>query len=114
MVSPSKKDPTEPICKAAGKYAGVDEGTACTQTSFKAGKKAFLYIGSAKGRFKAMFKLDASLKEAAALAKKRPEDFEVGSMGWVTARFTAEEPLPKTLWKAWLDESYALSAKKPR
>ena len=44
-MTASKKDPTDPIRLRASRYSGVDEGTACTQSSFKAGKKAFLYIG---------------------------------------------------------------------
>ena len=106
----SSKDPTDPIKRKAGRYAGVDQGTACTQSSFKAGKTAFLYIGPQGGRFKAMFKLKKSIPEATRLAKKEPDRFEVGSSGWVTARFSADEPMPKKLWGKWLDESYALSA----
>ena len=66
------KDPTEPIRKKASQYAGVDEGTACTQSSFKVGKKSFLFIGEQGGRYKAMFKLKASIPEASKLAKKEP------------------------------------------
>ena len=103
-------DPTEPLRVAAGAYAGVEAGKACTQTSFKT-DTAFLYVGVAKGLYKAMFKLDASLPRAEALAAESPDRFEVGKNGWVTARFTAEEPLPPRLWKKWLDESVALSRK---
>jgi hypothetical protein len=105
----ARKDPTEPLRVAASEYPGVDQGTACTQSSFKAGKKAFLYVGEQGGRSKAMFKLQASLDQAAELAKANPADVQVGSNGWVTARFSAEKPMPKRLWKRWLDESYALS-----
>ena len=94
----------------ASEYPGVDEGTACTQSSFKAGGKAFLFVGEQGGRYKAMFKLDASKAEAAKLAEKHPGDYQVGSGVWVTARFTAEKPMPATRWKKWLDESYGLSA----
>ncbi len=109
----STKDPTEPLRIRAGKYAGVDKGTACTQTSFKANKKAFLYVGQAAGRHKAMFKLRDSLPEAKKLAAKQPDRFEVGSTNWVTARFTPDEPMPRKLWEKWLDESYGLCAKPP-
>lgn len=102
-------DPTEPIRLQAGQYAGVDEGTACTQSSFKTGKKAFLYIGEQGGRYKAMFKLKQSLPEAAQLAEAKPSNYEVGKHGWVTARFTTEDPMPAALWQRWLDESYDLS-----
>lgn len=103
------QDPTDPIRRKAGRYAGVDEGKACTQTSFKSGKKAFLYVGMAKGRHKAMFCLRQSIPEATNLARMDPDRFEVGSMGWVTARFTADDPMPRALWQRWLEESYQLS-----
>lgn len=110
-MSPKEKDPTEPMRLQASRYPGVDEGTACTQSSFKAGKKAFLYVGMQGGRYKAMFKLEKSMGEAQKLAKKDPDLFQAqkGSSGWVTARFTPEKPMPARLWKKWLDESYALS-----
>ena len=103
------KDPTEEIREKAAAYPEVDEGTSCTQSSFKTGGKAFLFIGEQGGRYKAMFKLKASKPEALALAKEAPKDFQAGSGDWVTARFSAEHPLPKQRWKKWLDESYALS-----
>lgn len=107
-------DPTKPIRLQASQYPNVDEGTSCTQSSFKTGGGAFLFIGEQGGRYKAMFKLKDSKDEAVALAKKEPKNFQAGSGVWVTARFSAEEPLPKRLWRKWLDESYALSQKKQR
>ena len=104
-----KKDPTDPIRIKASRYPGVDEGTACTQSSFKAGKGSFLFIGMQGGRYKAMFKLQKSAPEAARLAGKDSECYEVGKSGWVVARFTAEKPIPKRLWEKWLDESYRIS-----
>ncbi len=104
------KDPTEAMRLEASRYPDVDEGTACTQSSFKARKKAFLFAGPQGGRFKAMFKLEASMAEATRLADEDPDRFDVGKNGWVTARFSAEQPMPKKLWKAWLDESYGLAA----
>ena len=103
------KDPTEPMRVKASRYPGVDEGTACTQSSFKAARKAFLFVGMQGGRYKAMFKLDKSRAEAARLAAKDPDRYQVGSGPWVTARFTAEEPMPKKTRETWLDESYGLS-----
>lgn len=105
-----EQDPTEPIRMAASKYPEVEEGTACNQISFKTGNKAFLFIGEQGGRFKAMFKLEASKNEAAQIAKRNPDDFQVGNTAWVTARFSAEQPLPSSIWRKWLDESYQLSA----
>lgn len=105
------EDPTDPIRKKAAAFPDVDKGTSCNQSSFKAKKRSFLYIGpGAKGKgFKAMFKLRESMSEARRLATSEPHRFEVGSTGWVTARFTADEPLPKKLWEKWLTESYELS-----
>lgn len=102
-------DPTEPMRLAASRYPEVDEGTACTQSAFRTGKKSFFFAGPQGGRFKAMFKLGPSLERARALAAAEPDRYEVGSSGWVTVRFHAAEPLPAKLWKAWLDESYQLS-----
>lgn len=95
----------------ARRYDNVEEGTSCSQTSFKTGGVAFFYIGEQGGRFKAMFKLSNSQSEAEAMAASEPDNFQLGSNSWVTARFSASEPLPITLWKRWLDESYALSQK---
>ena len=102
-------DPTEAIRLKAGEYSGVDKGAACTQSSFKVKNRGFLYIGEQGGRYKAMFKLDLSMPEAVELAGKEPQNYEVGNTGWVTARFTAEEPIPKNRWEKWLEESYTIS-----
>jgi hypothetical protein len=110
----SNADPTDPIRQAAVELPAVDTGTACNQSAFKAGKKTFLFIGpGAKGiGYKAMFKLDASLDQARALAASEPDRFEAGSSGWVTTRFGDENPLPEELWRPWLEESYALMVKR--
>ena len=106
---PAANDPTKALKKAAAALPDVVEGTSCNQTSYKAGKKAFLYVGpGAKGiGYKAMFKLEASMEEAKDLAKSEPERFEPGVGNWVTTRFSAKEPLPKKIWSSWLKESYA-------
>lgn len=105
----SDKDPTEPIRMKASGYPEVVKGTACTQTSFKTAKGAFLFIGMQGGRYKAMFKLKDSRAQAEKLAAKEPDRYEAGSTAWVTTRFTADKPIPKSIWEKWLDESYALS-----
>ena len=106
---PGAKDPTKALRKAAGALPDVVEAMSCNQTSYKAGKKAFLYVGpGTKGvGYKAMFKLEASLGEAESLAKSEPERYELGVGNWVTTRFSAEDPLPKKTWSSWLMESYA-------
>lgn len=109
---PRSRDPTEPMAKKARTFPGVTEGTSCNQTAFKVGKSSFLFVGSgAKGQgFKAMLKLDSSLPQAKKLAAKEPDRIEAGSTGWVTMRFTAEKPIPKSVWEKWLKESYELFA----
>ena len=104
------KDPTEPIREKAAAFPAVLMGTSCNQSSFRAGKGAFLYLGpGAKGQgYKAMFKLDRSMPQARELAAAEPARFEVASTGWVTTRFSAEKPLPKSIWRKWLKESYDL------
>ena len=106
------KDATEAIRKKASQFPDVDEGTSCTQTSYKVGKTAFLYIGEQGGRHKAMFKLDKSRAQAEELAKKQPDNYGVGKTAWVTARFTDAKPMPKRVWEKWLKESYDLAAKR--
>lgn len=107
-------DPLLPMLAHARALKGVQEGVSCNQHSFKAGKATFFTAGpGAKGAgFKAMFKLSASVPEAERLASREPERFEVGKGGWVTARFTAEAPLPKTLWVKWLAEAFGPHAQR--
>lgn len=111
MPSKKKRDPTEAIREAAAAFSEVDEGTSCNQSSFKAGKSAFLFVGPGRGGkgYKAMFKLEASRPQAELLAREAPERFEVGSGTWVTTRFTDDDPLPKRIWSRWLKESYDLT-----
>jgi hypothetical protein len=110
---PGTKDPTKALREAAAALPNVVEATSCNQTSYKAGKRAFLYVGpGTKGiGYKAMFKLEASLEKAKDLAKSEPERFEVGVGNWVTTRFSAEDPLPKKIWSRWLEESHAGATK---
>ena len=110
---PGAKDPAKALKKAAAALPNVVEATSCNQTSYKAGKKAFLYVGpGTKGiGYKAMFKLEASLEEAKDLAKSEPERFELGVGNCVTTRFSAEDPLPKKIWSSWLKESHAGATK---
>ena len=110
---PEAKDPTKALKKAAGALPNVVEPMSCNQASYKAGKKAFLYVGpGAKGvGYKAMFKLVASLGEAEKLAKSEPERYELGVGNWVTTRFSADDPLPKKIWSSWLKESHAGATK---
>ena len=80
------KDPTKALRKATGALLCAVEAMSCNQTSYKMGKKAFLYVGPGTkgvGR-KALFKLEVSLGEAESLSKSEPERYEIGK--WVTTR----------------------------
>ena len=57
-----------------------------------------------------MFRLDASMRRAEELAAERPDRFEVGKTGWVTVRFSDDEPLQKSIWQKWVEESYGLAS----
>ncbi len=107
----NESDPTSPLRMAAAALPSVTEGTSCNQTSFKTGKRSFLFVGPGRKGvgFKAMFKLEASMSEAKRLAAEDPGRFEVGSTGWVTTRFREDLPLPTDTWQRWLRESYELS-----
>ena len=109
-MAKAPKDPTEAMRRMAADFPAVVAGTSCSQDSFKTKRGAFLFIGPGpKGvGFKAMFKLERSRAQAEGLAAEQPERFELGTGQWVVARFSAEKPLPKTLWSKWLKESYAL------
>ncbi|MEM9300591.1 MAG: MmcQ/YjbR family DNA-binding protein [Pseudomonadota bacterium] len=106
-------DPLVAMTATALSFEDVGSGTSCNQTAFTVGKGKFLFLGPGpKGkRCKAMFKLKASMPEAEALAASAPERFEVGKTGWVTARFSAAEPMPQDLWTRWLTESYEITRK---
>jgi len=104
-----KTDPTLPMRDMASTFDQVDQGTACTQSSFKTHGKSFFFVGEQGGRFKAMFKLKASREQAERLAAQEPDNYQIGSNIWMTARFSLDEPMPEDVWKAWLRESYELS-----
>ncbi|MDF1800372.1 MAG: MmcQ/YjbR family DNA-binding protein [Planctomycetota bacterium] len=112
-MAPTEKDPTEALRQRAAEYPGVDEGTACTQSSFKVRGKSFLFVGEQGGRYKVMLKLGESLPEARELAAAQPDNFQAGGKGktaWVTLRFSAGDAPAAKLWRRWLDESFALFA----
>ena len=84
----------------------AEEGTSCNKISFKAGKKAFLYLGETDGDYNAKLKLVTSLDEAKELARKHPEIYSAGSNGWVDAEFPADKSPPAGLMERWILESY--------
>ena len=104
-----QQDPTELIQQYAQSFADVVTGTSCSQTSFSVGKGKFLFLGPGpKGKgYKAMFKLSESLPQLQSMAETEPKRFEVGKTGWITVRFSDEDPISMDHWRKWLAESYA-------
>ena len=95
------------------RYPEVEEGIACQGTAlecstFKAGSKAFLFIGAGELRFK----LGDSLAEATQLSAKSPELYAAGAHGWVKVTLSKNPTLPAGLLERWIDESYRLLATK--
>lgn len=86
---------TEAMCLFASELPGVDEGTACTQSSFKVGGKAFLFVGLQAGRHKVVLKLGDSLEAAEALAAEKPDECAVGKTKWVKESFQVMQPKAK-------------------
>ncbi len=92
--------------RLASQLPDVEEGVACAGTAlesrtYKAKKKAFLFLGEDHARMK----LDASAKEAKKLG------FEVGANGWV--KVPLDEAPPKAVLERWVAESHALMAGTP-
>ena len=84
------------------------EGTTVEKRTIKAREKAFLFLGPAD----AMFKLSASLPEAASLASAEPTRYRVGAHGWVTATFHPNDTPPMDRLEKWVDESFRANANK--
>lgn len=103
-------DITSALRRFASQYPAAEEGIACEGTAletstYKAGKKAFVFLGANDMRLK----LGESLTEAARLAAKEPERYKVGAHGWVWVALGAGAP-PLELLERWIDESYRLLA----
>jgi len=112
-VAPSKS-PMQALRKVALRYPGTEEGVACEGTPIesrivKARNKAFLFLTVGHARLK----LRESLPEATKLARKMPDQLQVGSGGWVKASLGADESTPVDVLERWIGESYRLMAGPP-
>jgi hypothetical protein len=100
--------------KVALRYPGTEEGVACEGTpiesrTVKARNKAFLFLTVGHARLK----LRESLPEATKLSRKRPDQLQVGSGGWVKASLGADGSTPVDVLERWIGESYRLMAGPP-
>lgn len=113
MPKPNKH--FEALRKLALSFPETVEGSSCNKLSYKAGNKAFLYLGESDddGSYNLRFKLTDSFSEAEKLAAKNATAYQPGSAGWVYCEFPASKAPPKGLMERWLEESYrALVPKK--
>jgi hypothetical protein len=98
--------------KIAQKQPDVEVGVACKgtaleSTTFRARKKAFLFVGAGNARLK----LETSLAEAKKLEKKGL--CTVGSNGWVAMSLTASGHPTVDVVERWIGESYRCVAGEP-
>lgn len=96
------------IREIAFRYPEVEEGASCNNRAFKARKKAFLFMGMDADNWNVRIKLGDSIPEAEKLAKKAPENCDVGKHGWTKVTFPLDQSPPDDLMMRWIDESYRL------
>src|SRR5262245_23155435 len=99
------RNPVDVLKAIAARLPQVEKGVACEGTSleattFKANKKAFLFLGKGHARFK--------LKESVTQARKA--GCEVGAGGWTKMALGPEDAPPVKLIEKWIEESYRLMA----
>lgn len=109
-MAPSKSG-MQALRKIALRYPGTEEGVACEGTpiesrTVKTRNKAFLFLTIGHARLK----LRESLPEATRLAKKTPDQLQVGSGGWIKASLGADGSAPLDVLERWVGESYQLMA----
>ncbi|MHC4924778.1 MAG: MmcQ/YjbR family DNA-binding protein [Planctomycetota bacterium] len=110
---PKPNATTKALAKHALRYPGAEAGTSCVNQAFRAGKKAFFYLGHKHDDWNGRVKLMDSYAEAEKLATKAPDIYEPGKFGWVKFTFPNKQKPPRGLLERWIDESYrALVPKK--
>lgn len=90
----------------------VTEGITCDKAAYKAGGKAFLFVGTGDAEATIMLKLQASLPEAKKLAAVHPAIYKIGGQNWVTITLPNNERPRIDLLTRWIEESYRLLAPK--
>src|SRR5512143_2816555 len=87
---------TQALRTIALRYPEANEGIACKGTAvegprFDARNKAFLFLRLAGNSYVAMVKLGDSQAEATRLGLREPGRYKVGSGGWTTVIFNADD-----------------------
>jgi hypothetical protein len=100
----------------ATRHPGVEQGVACEgtaieSTTYKTKNKAFLFVGATSIRLK----LRTSLPEAKRHAKRTPDVFDVGAVGWVKVNVDeSTDAHTLALLERWIEESYRLASRPGR
>lgn len=103
---------TQAIRALAMKFPGTEEGMSCNKCAFKAGGKAFLFMGMDDHSWNLMLKLKDTLPEASRMAAKEPGHYGVGGHNWVSLTFEHGQKVPPGLLERWIEESFRLLAPK--
>lgn len=93
---------------------GAEESWPWGHLSVKVKGRTFVFLHAESGKLSVSVKLAASHEGALDEPFASPTGYGLGKSGWVTARFEEDDPVPMNTLRAWIDESYALLAPKPR
>jgi hypothetical protein len=104
----TESKPMQALRRIAMRLPEAQEGMVCQKAAFKAGNKAFFFMGMDDTSYNTMLKLRDSLPEATKLAAKQSDRYGVGAHGWVSATFDHGQSPPPDLFERWIDESYRL------
>ena len=87
----------------------ASEGESCVNRAFRAGKKAYFYLGEKPAHIYGMLKLTDSYADVVAMNDSRVAP---GKHGWITLRFQANDHPDSELIEQWIVESYRALAPK--
>ena len=76
------------------------------ETALKVARKIFVFLGDAGGGIRMTVKLEESHLAALELPFCQPAAYGLGKSGWVTVSFEAKEPVPVSLLRDWIEESF--------
>ena len=101
------------LMKFAAAKPGAWEDHPWGETTFKVGKKGFVFFGHRDYGYSLTCKLPDSSEAATTMFSwAEPTGYGLGNSGWVTARFETSQDVPVDLLREWIDESYTAVAPK--
>lgn len=104
----TESPPMVALRKCAMRLPEAEEGTSCVNRAFRAGKKAYAYLGMKPDHYRLMVKLGDSTAQAEAMQAKHPDHYSVGKNGWTTVKLPHTKKPPAGLLEGWIEESYRL------